>query len=391
MAEMFSHLIVPDGGVERKLMGDFMKRSVHTALDQMSYEVWVWWMFLVNEHSPKHVWNLQAELLPQGLNALRKDPEIAERFQRFTIDLITVGVPTYSRPVPASSHGINLPEPAEGKTITVKVQPFVAARHGIRYKKAHLFEQEDVTTSKGAAHLAPVKERMNRDAWSGLLPTIRTPCDDPLSILAAVTTTTTDEHEFKFEVSKIEHYPCDACLSGTWTLVNDTYSEAILKMVTNEGLSLDGSTVRFIGDYFIHFKGDGRAFTWGDDFETRYHFKNPAGNLDISYFMRWVQGLDYSADGKIFTAWNIAVIDFASRTDQEDYKSYTDPNVHISESDGMTVVMDGPGQIITPSGSGSYTCTKTRLTINFDMFDGVPLIYERPAVVPQPPEVVLKG
>lgn len=42
---MFSHLIVPDGGVERKLMGDFMKRSVHTALDQMSYEVWVWWMF----------------------------------------------------------------------------------------------------------------------------------------------------------------------------------------------------------------------------------------------------------------------------------------------------------------------------------------------------------
>src|SRR5690606_34551473 len=102
-ADYFSHLIYPNGGLERATVDQFLKDSVYTSLTAMEYENWVWWQYLSNRSSPAAVFDLHRRMAAgDAVEILAAEPGMAETFQTFTLDLRTVGLPTHGAPIPES-------------------------------------------------------------------------------------------------------------------------------------------------------------------------------------------------------------------------------------------------------------------------------------------------
>ncbi|MFA5565864.1 MAG: hypothetical protein WC184_08445 [Acidimicrobiia bacterium] len=391
IAELYSHLVVPDGGVERLLISHFMTGSLVKSLDQMSYENWVWWQYMVNHSSPAHVWELQGRLLRSGLQGLAAEPGIAEAFHNFTIDLVSAGIPTRSAPIPPFRMAPRLATISSEQTVSTDSQQFVASRHVVHYKAEHLFTQEDRTETDGITQLATVEASTNRASWAGLPPEVRSRCDKAERYIVVSTITKPETHTFTFDVTEAEKYGCDSCLGGTWVLDNETFANAINQLVAAEGLPPGASArMELIGDYFYRFDGAGSAIAWRDNYEIRNHVSASGMNMTLSVFVDSIETSQYGADGERFTAWDAVTVDYLSRMEMPGMGIgvAVSPDESVISAFGGT--FSGPGGGLDPAqrAGGTYTCTKQSLELVLDAFADAPIRFTRVAAPPEPPVVL---
>lgn len=398
VAEYLSHVIYPEGAIERDFIGEFMKRSVHRPLYEMSYEAWVWWQFLANESSPGDVFELHGRLIEGALaeSVLAAEPGMAEKLQRFTIDLMTVGIPTESIPVPPSVPDDPLLVIDSPLQHAIGVDDFTAARFLVRYDESRLFEQTmGERNGPGAMQMARLDERMDRSAWLGLPPEIRSPCEEDLDYLMALTTVNILGYTVDLNVATADEYTCDPCLGGTWTVDNVAFRDAIMAygMAQGGGLppGVGGMSIDMVGPYYVRFTADGTGVAWRDDWAIVVSGQAHGMTIEIVTTIASRESFDYLADGERFTATNAVTTDYRTTVDMGDFPIGATVTPSAGEYSMFGVEGAGPGGGLDgpQSAEGSYTCDEHRLEIALDMMPTMPVMFDRVDDIPEPPLVIV--
>ena len=393
-AEYLSHVIYPSGGNEREFIGNFMTGSLKTALSDMTYQAWPWWQHLGNLSSPGAVFELHGRMAAgNGVDVLAAESGMAGTFQDFTIDLITVGIPTESAPIEPSLLARNAGRIDSTGQESETVERFVAARFGIRYAEEHLFEQTDTTSTDGLMQMVERDDWMDRSAWLGLPPEIRSTCDDDSVYLMAITTVSPDPHEFEWSVDTADEYDCDPCLGGTWLLDNDSFVAIMQGMLDAQGgLPVAAGSISWdvVGPYYLRFHGDGTGDAWRDDWQMLFAGSMQGITAEITTTISSVETFEYSADGERFEAWNAVMLDSRATVDMGGLpiSATATPDATTVTAFGHTVTA-GEGSDDGPqSAGGSYTCDEQQLRMVLDEAPGSPIVWDRVEDIPEPPEVL---
>jgi len=389
-AEYFSHVIYPDGGNERDTVDLFLATSLWSAFPTMSYEAWVWWQHLSNLSSPPAVWDLHHRM-SQGnpVDVLAGVPGMAETLQSFTIDLLTVGVPTHGDPIAPVPYAINAGRIASVGTNFYGVDRFVAARFGVAYAERHLFEQTDHTTTDGLMQMAVVEERLDRGAWRGLPPEVRSSCDADVNYAMAATTISPERHIVDWSVDLAEEYGCDPCLGGTWLVDNDSFRETIMSFVSAGIPAGMGFTMELVGPYYVRFDGSGAGNAWRQDWQIVSSGSAGGTTMEIIHTISSIESFEYGADGEHFSVWSSIVDDYRSRMEMPGLPvgASLEPGqavVNVFGVEGTVGVPIDGGQ----STAGSYTCDRHTLAFALEEAPSNPIRLTRTTDIPEPPTVL---
>lgn len=393
-AEYLSHVVYPSGGNEREFIADFMSESLETALYDMSYQAWPWWQHLGNLSSPAAVFELHGRMAAgNGVDVLAAEAGMAGTFQDFTIDLMTIGIPTESAPIEASPLGNDAGLIDSTGNESETVQRFVAARFGLTYAEQHLFEQTDTTSTDGLMQMVERDDRLDRSAWRGLPPEIRSTCDADTVYLMAITTVSPDPHDVEWSVDTADQYDCDPCVGGTWLLDNDSFVAIIETMIGEQGgLPTQAGSISWdvVGPYHLRFAEDGTGNAWRDDWRMLFSGTMQGVSAEVTTTISSIETFGYSADGERFEAWNSVIVDSRATVDMGGLpiSATATPSSTTVSAFGNTVSV-GQGSDDGPqSAGGSYTCDEQRLEIVLDDAPGGPIRWDRVEDIPEPPVVL---
>lgn len=389
-AEYFSHAIYPEGGNERDHLHAFLTGSLTSGLHTMSYQAWPWWQHLSNLSSPATVWDLHRRMA--GANAvemLANEPGMAAIFQSFTIDLTTVGLSTHGAPIAAVPYGIALARVDSLGDRSHTVERFVAARLGISYADKHLFEQTDHTGSGGLMQMVVAEERLDRSAWRGLPPEVRSSCEADVDYIMAATTIEPDPHVVEWSVDVADEYACDPCLGGTWLVDNDSFRDTIMTFATAGIPAGMNFGVELLGPYYVRFDGDGRGNAWRNDWKIVVSGSTGGMTMNIVTTISSIERFEYGADGERFNAWNALVLDYRSQLDMGGLPvgAVATPGEAVVNLFGVEATVGVPADGAS-SAAGTYTCNRDRLEIALDDAPDSPIVLNRTTDIPEPPVVL---
>lgn len=263
-AEFFSNLVYPMVNYEHRFLSSFDADSVRTPIDKMSYENFIFFQHLGNEHGAEEVINLLKLLATSnGSNStLASFGNMAGTFQDFVVAYMSTGI------LDTGGGMISVGNPTVVKTEVIdqeeekkfNTQPFVATRYRMNYKKEKRFLQTPKEGGSGKYSTAENKIRNDISNWSALPPEIRSECeDDVLYVLVTTTTEVGETYELIANIDKMEKAECDPCLLGVWAVNNPSYEEFLVRMFNSQG-SLEGFppgtqiVVDVEGKYYLEFK-----------------------------------------------------------------------------------------------------------------------------------------
>lgn len=386
-AEYFSHVVFPDGGLERAQIERFFARSLTEPLSALSYDSWVWWQYLANLTSPGAVWDLHRRMAAgNAVEVLAAEPGMAETFQTFTVDLRTTGFPTHGAPIPESREIVRNEKVNGSGEHSHTAERFVAVRLGVSYKAKHLFEQADDTSTDGYMQMARFPDRYDRSQWLGLPPEVRSTCEEPEQYVMAMTTVNPEPHTVEWTV-EAEEYTCDPCLGGTWVLDNARFLETVLSFGALPGGMNVG--IDLVGPYYVRFDGSGAGNAWRNDWKMIT--TGSAQGMSFTMTTTWdsIETFSYSADGERFEVWDSVTVDSRTTVDAGGL-----PISATATPETTTVSVFGQQQTLATQGDGpqaaggSYTCDEQRLEIALDMAPDTPIALDRTEDIPDPPQVL---
>lgn len=263
-AEYFSNLVYEDTNYEHEFLSDFDSFSIRTPIDKMSYENFIFFQHLGNEHGENEVINLLKLLSnSNGSNAtLASFGNMAETFQDFVVAYMSAGI------LDTGGGMISVENPTVVKTEVIdqeeekkfNTQPFVATRYRMNYKKEKRFLQTPKEDGAGKYSTAENEIRNDLSNWSALPPEIRSKCeDDVLYVLVTTTTEVGETYELVANIDKMEKAECDPCLLGVWAVDNSSFETYTQRLFESQG-PIEGFPpgtqleIQVDGNYYIEFK-----------------------------------------------------------------------------------------------------------------------------------------
>jgi len=365
-AEYFSNVVYPSINDEHGWLGTFASDSLKKPLFDMSYEAWIWWQFLANRSSPSAVANLQRQMMIAGDGGRSAMQPNEAAFHTFVVEYVagTIEDEDGSRLPGSSRWGKPLEKVTkddQGKELKYSVEPFVAFRTFIEYKKELRILESDETSTAGDVSMVEFPNRTELNDWSEAFPEVRSKCKSSV-FYVLVGTTGTGTHEPKIKINKVEEASCDPCLLGTWEVDLETWKSRLLARLA------PGTTMDLGGHYYIAFGEDGFIKEQRDGMTMTLTVSGQSITLTTDSF---AEG-EYSADGERIIGSGMKEL-FSSVTGS--IPGFTVPTQQVDSS-------------FIGGGAGSYECRTDDMTLTADGFDSIEL--DRVDKILEPPEEVLE-
>lgn len=373
-AEYFSNVVYPHNNFEHGFLSEFDSFSVRTPIDKMSYENFIFFQHLGNEHGEKEVINLLKLLgVSNGSNAtLASFGNMADTFQDFAVAYMSTGIPdtgggmiSVENPTVVKTEVIDKEEEKKFNT-----QPFVTTRYRMNYKKEKRYLQTPKEDGSGKYSTAENEIRNELSNWSALPPEIRSKCkDDLMYVLVATTTQIGQSYELIANVDKMEKAECDPCLLGVWEVDNNSFEEYINRLLDSQGGLADFPPgmellLEIEGNYYVEFNENRELLT------RRVNFTINSGAVGYPSLKTVIDSQgngEYSTtDGEKLSFYNL--VDYANKV--EGSIDGMPINVNMMPG-GSTYSMfgassTGPGlenDLSSDNATSDYTCDKEELMI----------------------------
>jgi hypothetical protein len=384
-AEYFSHFLYPQGGLSEDVAIDFDQASRTTALDDLSYEAWVWWQFLANRTSPQQVWELH-QTLSNG-SSIDAIPDVEKTFHEFVILWSGPGFPDSAGarlPYQAATYA-QRPVITDSGDTALAGGAFVSTRWRVRYEQERRFVQQ--RSGDNAAEVAFVEfdERQDRPSWTELPTEIRSTCVDQ-EIFIVVATRAGDAHDTVLG-NEVELGECDPCLLGTWRLDNPSLDGLIREIIADSPEVAQGPSFSFTssGDYYLRFDEERQWDAW----RTNYAVTVAAQGFEFVTSIASIERGSYGTSG------DGTRLDIPESVTVESRTTSNIPGLGGSVTVGTgadsvtlfghTSAIDVPdGDDGPQSATAQYVCDDDMLGITLDGYS-VEIRFDRVEDIPEPP------
>jgi len=263
----FSNVVFPDGDIEGIVLREFDQLSVNTDVFDagMGPANYIFFQWLGNVYGPQKVVDFLHEFDSDSQKWLLYIASGSQGdFTRFVVEYLSQGIADentgryYKSPSPPKvTDTISIDEARE---YGFDLEPFVASRYFVDYKKEKRFLQTGPNIS-----LSAVEAKLHRDlsAWSGLPPEIRSSCKEDIRYLFVVTYPIIFEevevNRININVTEAEQAVCDPCLLGTWKINNGSFASYMESIFEKNVPQTSNFKTDIGGDYFMQFDSAGKV------------------------------------------------------------------------------------------------------------------------------------